>query len=105
MLNLNSNSEPSLHIQDRASKMWATIYDRGEHTVIYKVVPWGRKFEHKAKDRRLVVFDAKRGTADCLSLEDGSQCDANSFGKLCSHVYAASKRLQANAHKAEQKAA
>lgn len=89
MINLNSISEPSAHIQDRASRMWATRYDTGEHTVIYRVVPFGRKFEHQTKDRRLVVFDVKRATADCLSLETGEVCEANNYGRLCSHVYRA----------------
>jgi hypothetical protein len=57
--------------------------------VTYKVTPFGRKFDHKTKDRRLVLFDLKRGTADCLSLATGEVCEANSFGKLCSHVYRA----------------
>lgn len=105
MLNLTNNTEPSLHIRARASKMWATKYDQGEHTVIYKVVPWGRKFEHKTVDRRLVIFDVRRGVAECLSLETGELCEANSFGKLCSHVFAASKRLQASTNQQAKKAA
>lgn len=94
MLNLTNNTEPSLHIRDRASRMWATKYDQGQHTVIYRVVPFGAKHDHKSKDRRLVVFDVNRQTADCLSLETGEVCEANSYGRLCSHVYAASKRLR-----------
>lgn len=101
MLNLSNITNPSPHIQERARAMWATKYDQGEHTVIYRVVPFGRKFEHRTVDRRLVVFDVKRGTADCLSLETGEICEANSFGKLCSHVYRASCVMnQANQRRA-----
>lgn len=94
MYDLTKDQQPSLHIVTRAQAMWATKYDAGQHTVIYKVVPWGRKFDHKTVDRRLVIFDAKRQVAECVSLETGEVCEANSFGKLCSHVYAASKRLE-----------
>ena len=89
MIDLADISYPSEHVKARASAMWATKYDSGEHTLTYKVVPYGRKFEHKTKDRRLVLFDMKRRTADCLSLETGEVCEANSFGRLCSHVYRA----------------
>lgn len=105
MINLNSISEPSAHVAERASKMWATKYDSGEHTVSYRVVPFGRKFDHQTKDRRLVVFDLRRATADCLSLETGEVCEANSYGRLCSHVHAANKRIKAAALRVERKAA
>lgn len=75
--------------------MWATVYDRGQHTVSYKVVPFGAAFEHKAKDRRIVLFDLKRGTADCLSFETGEICEANNYGRLCSHVFAAHRSIEA----------
>jgi hypothetical protein len=95
MLNLNNITEkPSELIQARARRMWATKYDQGAHTISYRVVPHGAKFNHQHKDRRIVLFDLRRGTADCLSLETGEICDANSFGKLCNHVFAASKALE-----------
>lgn len=94
MIKFSDINNPSVHIATRARSMWATKYDSGTHTVIYKVTPWGRKFDHKTVDRRLVIFDVKRGVADCISLESGETCEANSFGKLCSHVFAASKRLE-----------
>lgn len=100
MLRLTDINAPSLHVATRARLMWATKYDSGQHTVIYKVTPWGRKFDHKTVDRRLVIFDVKRQTADCVSLETGEVCEANSFGKLCAHVYAASKRLEVANRKA-----
>ena len=84
--------------------MWATKYDSGAHTLSYRVVPHGKEFEHKSKDRRIVLFDLKRGTADCLSLETGETCEANRFGNLCSHVYAASRSMEA-ANKRRGKAA
>ena len=94
MINLTNIESPSLHIQERAKSMWATKYDQGAHTVAYRVVPFGRKHEHKTKDRRLVFFDMKRRTADCLSLENGEVCEANSFGRLCSHVLAAHRSIE-----------
>lgn len=105
MLNLNNITErPSELIQARAKRMWATKYDQGAHTISYRVVPHGAKFNHQQKDRRIVLFDLRRETADCLSLEGGEVCEANSFGKLCSHVYAASKSMEA-ANKRFRKAA
>jgi len=95
MLNLTLITEtPSELIQARSKKMWATKYDQGAHTISYKVVPHGKDFEHLTKDRRIVLFDLKRRTADCLSLETGEVCEANSFGKLCSHVVAASRSME-----------
>ncbi len=93
MISLAQIENPSPHVQERASLMRATKYDQGKRTVIYTVKPYGRKFEHDTKDRRRVVFDSKYKTADCLSLNTGEVCDANSFGKLCSHVWAASRKL------------
>lgn len=101
MLNLTKVTQPSELIQRRAKRMWATKYDQGAHTISYRVVPFGAKFNHQQKDRRIVLFDLKRGTADCLSLETGEVCEANSYGRLCSHVYAATRSLQsANKRKA-----
>lgn len=89
MITLHDIAMPSAHVQARAKKMWATRYDCGAHTISYKVVPFGAKFDHKTKDRRLVLFDLRRGIAECLSLETGEVCEANNFGRLCSHVYRA----------------
>jgi hypothetical protein len=96
MLNLITITEtPSDLIRSRARLMWATKYDSGQHTISYKVVPHGSSFDHKGKDKRIVLFDLRRGTADCLSLETGEVCEANSFGRLCSHVYAAHRSIVA----------
>lgn len=105
MINLTNIESPSLHVQERARSMWATKYDQGAHTLTYKVVPFGRKFEHKTKDRRLVLFDLRRRTADCLSLETGEVCEANSYGLLCSHVVAAHRSMSRANGKAELKEA
>jgi hypothetical protein len=96
MLNLTTITEtPSELIRNRSKLMWATRYDSGRHTISYKVVPHSAAFGHKGKDKRIVLFDLKRGTADCLSLETGEVCEANSFGRLCSHVYAAHRSIEA----------
>lgn len=105
MITLSDIAYPSDHIVARARAMWATKYDSGEHTVTYKVVPFGKKFGHLQKDRRLVLFDLKRRTADCLSLETGELCEANSFGKLCSHVYRAFQVMEKGNKQREAKAA
>lgn len=94
MINLNSVNEPSKHIQDRARHMWAVRYDIGQHTISYRVTPWGKKHAHLTKDRRIVLFDLKRRTADCLSMETGEVCEANSYGRLCSHVYKAAQVME-----------
>jgi hypothetical protein len=94
MINLNEIAMPSEHVQARSRLMWATRYDIGAHTISYRVVPFGRKFEHQQKDRRLVLFDLRRGIAECLSLETGEVCEANSFGRLCSHVFRAHQVME-----------
>lgn len=103
MINLTDIHFPSEHIRDRASAMWATKYDSGTHTLSYKVVPHGAKFEHKQKDRRLVLFDLKRRVAECLSLETGEVCSANYYGQLCSHVYRAHEVMSSRARRREQR--
>lgn len=96
MLNLNTITDtPSKLVQSRARLMWATKYDSGQHTIAYKVVPHSAAFGHKGKDKRIVLFDLKRGTADCLSLETGEVCEANNYGVLCSHVFAAHRSMEA----------
>jgi hypothetical protein len=95
MINLSDIAMPSEHIKARSRAMWATRYDIGAHTISYRVVPFGRKFEHQQKDRRLVLFDLRRGIAECLSLETGELCEANSFGRLCSHVFRAHQVMEA----------
>jgi hypothetical protein len=96
MLNLTAVIElPSELIQSRSRLMWATKYDSGQHTISYKVVPYSAAFGHKGKDKRIVLFDLKRGTADCLSMDTGEVCEANSFGRLCSHVHAAHRSMEA----------
>jgi len=101
MIQLHDIAMPSEHIKARASLMWATRYDAGSHTLSYKVVPFGAKFEHKTKDRRLVLFDLKRGIAECLSLETGEVCEANNFGRLCSHVYRAHQVMGSRGNRRE----
>jgi len=99
MIHLHDIAVPSEHVKARASAMWATRYDVGSHTLSYKVVPFGAKFEHKTKDRRLVLFDLKRSIAECLSLETGEVCEANNFGRLCSHVYRAHQVMERGSRK------
>jgi hypothetical protein len=105
MIHLTDVAMPSDHVQARSRLMWATRYDIGAHTISFKVVPFGAKFDHKTKDRRLVLFDLRRGIAECLSLETGEVCNANSFGRLCSHVYRAHCVMDKGNRKREQKAA
>jgi hypothetical protein len=90
MLNLTTIIEPSQHVKDRAKHLTAVQYDVGQYTISFRVTP----DEHQPKDERLVLFDLLRRTADCLSLKTGEVCEANSFGKLCCHVYAASLSME-----------
>ena len=105
MIDLSSIHFPSDRIRARARLMWATKYDSGAHTVSYKVVPHGKEFDHKTKDRRLVLFDLKRKVVECLSLETGEVCEANSYRRLCSHVYRAHQVMEKGTKKREQRAA
>lgn len=100
-LSLTTIYQPSEHVEQRSRLMWATIHERGQFTVTYKVVPHGKEFEHKSKDRRLVRFDLRRELVECLSLESGEVCEANSFGRLCGHVLAAHKSMKANVRRQE----
>ena len=93
MLNLNSVTQPSELIQMRAKGLRARKYDAGKNTISFRVGPIGGRFED------LVLFDAKRATASCSRLKDGSRCEANQYGGMCAHVWAASKELQAIADK------
>lgn len=57
--------------------MWCRTKDLGDR-IIARVVPFGAEFDHKHKDRRLVEIDLLKQTAQCVSLETGEECEANS---------------------------
>lgn len=99
MLNISDIRFPTEHVSKRARAMWATKYDSGERTITYRVVPHGPQYDHKTKDRRLVLFDLKRGVAECLSLETGEVCEANSYKILCSHVLRAYQVMEKGSRK------
>jgi hypothetical protein len=104
MINLSDIHFPSDHIKNRAARMWANKYDSGNHTISYRVTPHGKEFDHKTKDRRLVLFDLRRRVAECLSLETGEVCEANRYGDLCSHVYRAYQVMESRKPKREEAA-
>lgn len=58
----------------------------------------------KGKLKRLVHFDvSKQGVVkiECVAIETGEVCEANSFSMLCSHVQAAATRLERNIKREE----
>lgn len=105
MLHLSEIKNPSPLIRQRADLMWARIVDETESSITYRVVPFSSSFNHRQKDKRLVRFDLVNETAECVSLETGSICEANSdfvpgqpdkpkMSHLCSHVLCAYQRLE-----------
>lgn len=46
------------------------------------------------KDDRGVFFEGQK--VECFSVEDGSQCPANTFGNVCCHAWAADRRKRIN---------
>lgn len=47
------------------------------------------------KDDRGVFFEGPK--VECFSVEDGTQCPANSFKTVCCHAFAADRRKRINA--------
>lgn len=95
MIEINETTSASDHIRHRARFMWCRTKDLGDK-IIARVVPHGYEFNHKHKDRRLVEVDLLNQTAQCVSLETGEECAANSFGTLCSHVYRTLQQIARN---------
>jgi hypothetical protein len=89
MLNISTSQTPSKHVQLRAQGLRARKYDAGKNTISFRVGPIGGRFED------LVLFDVKRGVAECSRLKDGSRCERNKFGGMCAHVWCAAQELDA----------
>jgi len=104
MVDLSEIKFASLHVRSRARLMWCRRMRVAGF--VYRITPHGREFDHQHKDRRRVEFFGNR--AECFSLDDGSQCEANSYGILCSHIYRANElyeKARLRARKKGRKAA
>lgn len=93
MIPLTVTNNPSPHIRHRAKTMRvrALAFDS------YLVTP-----REPDKPRRLVQFDmSNQGVVkvECVAEKVGELCPANAYGKPCSHVEAAIRRLTANIKK------
>lgn len=83
-------NDPSPHVKARGRKckVKTLAFDS------YIVTP-----PEEGKLKRLVHFDVSdAGTVkiECVAPETGEVCEANAFGKMCSHVQAAALRLERN---------
>jgi len=88
MINLSEIQEPSAHVRTRALNM--LVQRRGLNE--WRVSPKEGK-----RNSKLVRF-SKRGqwVVTCEGFHDGTPCEANHFGILCSHVWAVARRIQIN---------
>lgn len=77
-------SRASDEVRARAKRFHC--YERG-HVVYVRTEP--------KKDDRGVFFEGQR--VSCFSAETGEQCPANTFGTVCCHTFAASRRKDINA--------
>lgn len=60
----------------------------------HEIGEWVAVGTEEGKDNRGVHF--MRFRIECFSLEDGSQCPRNQYGKVCCHVVAADRRRLIN---------
>lgn len=95
MISTTAINDPSPHVKSRGRKcrVKTLAFDS------YLVTP-----PEKGKLKRLVHFDvSNQGVVkiECVAIETGEVCEANSFSKMCSHVEAASRRLERNIKREE----
>ncbi len=88
-------NQPSAHVKRRARacKVKTLGFDS------YLVTP-----PEQGKLKRLVHFDVSEvGVVkiECVAVETGEVCEANTYSQLCSHVQAAVLRLEQNIRKEE----
>ena len=86
-------NDPSPHVKARGRKcrVKTLAFDT------YLVTP-----PEEGKLKRTVHFDvSEAGTVriECVAMETGEVCEANAFAKMCSHVEAATRRLEQNIKK------
>lgn len=98
--------EPSPLIRSRAALMWCVKIRQFRDVVVFRITPHGKQFKHPMKDRRVVVFDSKSKTAQCMKYSTpGEVCEANAdfvpndpdrpkTPHLCAHVYRAWQQFQ-----------
>lgn len=95
MVYIDSIGSVSDLVRNRAAAMWIKTRRVGQK-IIARVTPYGSAFGHKEKDRREVTVDLITQTAECFSIEDGTQCEANYYGNLCCHLYKTLQQIAIN---------
>lgn len=75
--------------------MWCRTKRLGDR-VIARVTPFGSEFNHQHKEKRVVEINLLNKTAQCVSLDTGEECGANSWGKLCAHVFRVLVQIEKN---------
>lgn len=74
----------SEEVRSRAKKFRA--FERGDRVYV---------MTEEGKHDRGVFFEGPK--VECFSVEDGTQCPANSFKTVCCHAFAADRRKRINA--------
>lgn len=97
MIAVTTVNDPSPHVRSRARKcrVKTLAFDS------YIVTP-----PEPGKLKRLVHFDVSDTgivKVECVAPETGEVCEANSFSKMCSHVQAATLRLEQNIRREENR--
>lgn len=97
MITLQQVKNPSEHVQNRAKAMWCRARMGGLEWI---VIP---KSKHKA--RRLVRFQRRAGTfvIECVAYHNGKPCEANEYGRLCSHVERCLRQIEINEKRRQKK--
>jgi hypothetical protein len=102
MITISEIGRVSDFIKSRAASMWVSRQKSADPSIIiYRVRPYGTK-ENRGKHPRIVTINLVEDSAECVSKWTGEICEANSYGKLCAHIYRA---LQAVAALNERKRA
>lgn len=99
MIEIKRTTSASEHIRRRSAAMWCRTKDLGDR-IVARVTPFGSEFNHRQKDKRIVEINLVDKTAQCVSL-DGVECEANSWGRLCSHVFRALVQVEKNQKRRE----
>jgi hypothetical protein len=89
MLRISTVNHVSDFIKTRASSMWVRKLKSANPNVIRYNVRGYRIKENRGKHPRIISVNLVEDTAECVSRWTGEECEANSYGNLCCHVYRA----------------
>lgn len=95
MIEITRSTSASQHIMRRSAAMWCRTKRFGDR-IVARVTPFGSEFGHSTKSKRVVEINLIDKTAQCVSLDTGEECGANSWGRLCSHVFRVLQQIEKN---------